>query len=184
MTLKSPIKGMSLVKKLGELEKERRKILKELRQTPEYSLMYLKQMLDGFIAANVKNWYSKSNAKGALAYFKLISYEILPTTTLTTGPKYLRKSIPAKVDITKNKSVLIKLKLNWKLWDYNAIEITDHTEEINISLFNDLQTQILNGRILNTKFDEKYVIKATLTSKKKELEDQLKKIKDELATIK
>lgn len=176
-------KAETLSQQLGRLDKERRAVLNQLRQTPEYCIQYLKQALDSIVSDNVSRWYSRGNAKKETAYFKLLSYEILPTTTLKKVG-YSKGEVPAKVRITKNKAVLAKVKLTWKFMGYNATELVDQTEEINISVFNDLVPQILNGRVLAKKFDEKAVVRATLNAKKKELEAQLQKIKDEIATVK
>jgi hypothetical protein len=179
------VKAQTLAQRLGQLDKERREVLNQLRKTPEYSIQYLKQALDSIISENSSRWYSRSNAKNENAYFKLVSYEIVPVTpTRRTSRKLTAPVKQVTINITKHKSVLTKVKLNWKYFGYNATSITDQSEEISISVFKDLVPQILNGRVLAKKFDEKSIVRATLTAKKNELEAQLKKVKDEIAAVK
>jgi len=173
----------ALSKQLGALDKERRAVLTKLKQTPEYALQHLKQVMTGLVTAGLKRWYTRTNDKGQTAYFNLVGFEILPTTT-AAKINYRKTKVVAAVDVTPNNSVLTKIRLKWKLYDYGAVMTSEFNEEITISIFNEIEPQVLNGRKEAVKFDEKTLIKASLAEKKKVLEDQLKKIKNEIALIK
>lgn len=172
----------TLSKKLGALDKERRVILSKLKSTPEYAIQHLKQVLNGFLTENSTKWYSRANEKGEMAYFKLLSFEIIPTTT-TIKKGYIKTKISATIDVKKHNSVLTKVKLKWEFYNYGAVVKQTNEEEINISIFNDVGPQILGGRKPVVKFNEKKLVAAALLEKKKSLEDELKKIKNEIASI-
>lgn len=171
----------TLSQRLGVLDKERRNIILKLKNTPNYALQHLKQVLGGFMSDNSTKWYSRTNEKNEMSYFKLVSFEIIPTTT-TVKKGYIKTKISAPIDI-KNNSVLTKIKLNWEFYNYGSVIKDVKIEEINISIFNDIEPQILNGRKPVVKFNEKKLVAAALLEKKKTLEDELKKVKCEIALI-
>jgi ATP/maltotriose-dependent transcriptional regulator MalT len=154
-----------LLKRLGALDKERREILKDLRNSPEFITKYVNDLLKEFIAQ--KKWVVRKNAKGEESYFSL--------KTFVLNDKSLTK--------TDRGSVIINGTLTWENYDYNATEKRLATETIAISAFNEIENQILNGRTYAPKFNEKVIQKNVLTAKKKLLEEELKKVKTELAGI-
>ncbi len=157
----------SLCQRLGKADAERRAVLKLMKQTPEFVSKYLQDSLKSFIASG--QWFSRTNAKGELAYFKLVGY--------TFGGKETVASI------TKKGSTLISVNLEWDYYDYNAVSKKKATEQLTISVFNDIEGQILNGRKQASSFDEKKLLRAQLTEKKKKLEEELKTLKLELTKI-
>jgi len=114
-----------------------------------------------------QKWFKRLNAKGEEAYFKLNAF------TLNGGKPYQ----------TDRGSVLIPIKLEWDFYDYNAIEKKTNVENTTISAFNEIEKQVLNGRLHAEKFNEKTIQKKVLNAKKKDLEDQLKKVKADLALV-
>lgn len=175
----------NLSKRLGALDKERREILDLLKKSPENCMRLLKQLLDGFVATNSKSWFSRENDKGQSSYFQLVSYEITPTTNRSIRSGKQLASTPAtSLTKTKHNSMLAKVKLIWTVYAYDATKKLEQTEFIDISIFNDIEKQILNGRKRSTTFDEKSLVKAALKVKQKALEDQLKAVKGEIAAIK
>lgn len=165
---KTPSQYERLTKRLGELDKERRTILNELRNSPEAVLKYVTDNLTAFI--NGKVWFKRNTADGD-QYFRLKTFE-------------LDKSVhrPASTT-TKHGSILFPLLLTWDAYLPNNPDLLPRVEHVQISGFNDVETQILNGRKPAPEFNEEKVKKIQLTAKKKELETELKKIKAELAVI-
>lgn len=155
-----------LCQRLGELDKERRTILQQLRNSPEHITKHLNDKLTDFI--NRQLWFTRSNAKGEKAYFRLNNYAI----------------DHKKVNNTKHGSVLIPVTLSWDYYDYAATEKKVSSEPIAISAFNEIDAQVLNGRVHAPDFSEKKVLKTILTQKKTALEAQIKAIKAEIASIK
>lgn len=174
--------GQSLTQRLAVLDKERQAVILEIKKTPAYALTHIKQVLNGFIDNNKAKWFARSNEKGETAYFKLVSFEILPTTTVVKE-KFAKKRVAAEVETTKHGSVLAKIKTKWEKYPYGEIVKVNVNEEHNISIFNDIDGQILNGRKL-AEFNEKKLLKDSLDSKKKKLEEELKKVKADIAAIK
>lgn len=155
----------SHLKRLGELDKERRTILNAIRNAPEYVLKHVHDKLIGFIKN--ENWFVRKNGKNEEAYFHLLSY--------TIDQKTLGK--------TDRGSVLVNVALEWEKYDYDNTEKKKITENVQISAFNEIDNQILNGRVHTPNFSEKVIQKNILTTKKKQLEDQLKLIKTQLASV-
>lgn len=154
-----------LCQKLGELDRERRTILQQLRNSPEHITKHLNDKLTEFV--NKQLWFTRSNAKGENAYFKLRSYTI----------------DNKKINNTKHGAVLIHVILSWDYYDYAMTEKKIASEPVVISAFNEIDTQVLNGRVHAPNFSEKDVLKTILTKKKADLEAQLKAIKSEIASI-
>lgn len=177
-------KAESLFKRLGELDKERRKVLNEISSSPEYATHFLKQALAVLLVEHKNKWYSRQNDKNQSSYFKIMSVEQVPLDKSTRLPRGTNKKLGGDLTLSKSKKVLAKIKVQWVVWGYAAVELRTETEEIDISVFKDIVPQILNGRTLATKFDEKKVIKTTLDAKKKEIEAQLAKVNSEIAALK
>jgi hypothetical protein len=157
-----------LCKDLGRVDTERRAILKRLKQTPQFVSKYLNDTLTSFI--KTQSWFSRTNAKGELSYFKLVGFKF--------GGK------PNAAEITKNGSTLISVDLEWEWYDYNSVSKQKCVEkDIQISVFNDVDKQVLNGRKEASSFDEKKLLKAQLTEKKEKLKAELKALELELKTI-
>jgi hypothetical protein len=155
----------ALCKRLGEVDKERREILKALRNSPEYITKHVADTLKAF--ATNGNWFARKNAKGEHAYFRLAGFVLNDKKITQTG----------------RGSVLVSATLTWDYFDYQATEKKKSVDQIQISAFNEIEEQILNGRFHVPEFSEKKVMKTVLTAKKAELEDQLKKLKAEIAAI-
>lgn len=154
-----------LCQRLGELDKERREVLKALKNSPEFILKHVNDTLKVF--ATNGQWFARKNAKGEHAYFRLTGFVLNEK----------------KVNSTDRGSVLIGGTLTWDYFDYQATERKQAVEQVQISAFNDIEPQILNGRFHVPQFSEKTIMKTVLTAKKKELEDQLKKVKAEIAAV-
>lgn len=184
----SQSKFESLSKRLGAIDKERKQILQDLKSTPEFCIQYLNQLLNGIIEGGSKKWYSRTNDKKQQAYFQLESFEIIKENypvARRRSPMGRGAAVPpsAPVKFSQNKKVLVKVKLVWKLYNYGASLQTKSKEIIQVSIFNDIEPQVLNGRVLATTFDEKHFVKLALNEKKSHLENELKKIKAEIASI-
>lgn len=167
-TRKTPSQYERLSKRLGELDRERRTILNELRNSPEAVFKYVTDNLTAFI--NNKVWFKRNTAEGD-QYFRLKMFEL--DKTVHRPP----------VTTTKHGSILFPLLITWDSYLPSNPEQIQRVEHVQISGFNDVETQILNGRKPAPEFDEEKVKKLQLTAKKKELETELKRIKAELATI-
>ncbi len=167
-TLKTPATYERLCKRLGELDKERRTILNDLRNSPEAILKYVSDNLTAFI--NSKVWFKRTTNEGD-QYFQLQNFELDKTVHRTS------------ISTTKHGSVVIPFLLTWECYLANSADKINKVEHASVSAFNDLETQILNGRKPAPEFDEKKVKKIQLTAKKKELEAELKKLKAELASV-
>lgn len=154
-----------LCKRLGELDKERREVLKALRDNPQYVLKIVNDKLNNFIKNG--QWYSRKNALNQESYFSLVSFTII------------EKSIKK----TEHGSIIIKVDLTWDYYDYISTEKKKAVEGVLISAFNEIDQQILNGRQLASKFSENVIKRNILTAQKKELEEKLKKIKEEIAKV-
>lgn len=157
----------NLCKRLGDLDRERRTIIKQLKATPQYTVKYLRNQLDAF----VKNgqWFSRKNKKEELSYFKLVGFAFDEKGITHSDTK---------------KRTMLHVELQWEYYDYNTPTKAKANEQIVISVFNDIESQILNGRVAAVDFNEKSLLKAQLTLRKKQLEDELKTIKGEIALIK
>lgn len=182
------IKGQSLSQRLATLDKERKAILLEIKKSPQYVLQHLGQILNNFVAENTVKWFSRTNDKDQVSHYRLLSYELMPTTTEVKTPKFhlnkrLTEKVSSPVEITKNKSYIAKVKTKWEVYAYGAVTKTTVEEVHDISVFNDLDGQILNGRKQATKFDEKKMIKEGLNERKIMLEKELKKLKADIAAI-
>jgi predicted transcriptional regulator len=158
----------NLCKELGRIDAERRAILKRLKQTPEFVSKYLADTLNAFIVK--KSWFARSNAKGEQAYFKLVGY------------KFTGNGEAIKLSDVKAKN-LISVDLEWDFYDYNTVSKKKSVEHVFISVFNDIEKQILNGRKEANSFDEKKLLKAQLTEKKEKLKAELKELEAALKTI-
>lgn len=154
----------TLCKRLGELDTERRKILNELRNSPEHIIKLVNDKLIGFTTN--ANWFLRKAEKGE-SYFKLVGFVILS------------KSLA----LTDRGSAIVEVKLTWECYDSNNIEKKKVDETIKISAFNEIDNQILNGRVHAPKFSEKTIQKNILTEQKKQLEEQLKKVKSQLLSV-
>lgn len=152
-----------LCKRLGQLDHERRDIINQLHNSPEYIVKYVNDKLNTFVKN--KNWFTRLNNKNENTYFSLSSFGI--------DDKSLKK--------TTKKSVLINVTLVWNVYDETIKKVI--TENITISAFNEIDNQILNGRQLAPNFSEKEVQKNILNQQKIQLEQQLKKIKSDLAAL-
>lgn len=156
-----------LCQRLGQLDKERRTIINQLKSTPELSIKYLRNQLDAFVKRG--QWFSRKNAKDEFSYFKLIKF------------KFDEKGITQS---ETKKRTMLHVALEWEYYDYNTPTKAKAIEQVVISVFNDIETQVLNGRVAATGFDEKSLLKEQLTLRKKQLEEELKSIKGEIALIK
>ena len=154
----------TLCKRLGELDKERREILKQLRNSPEFIVKLLNDKLVEFTTS--PNWFIRKTEKGE-QYFKLVGFVIVPKT----------------LSLTDKGSALVEVKLSWDLYDSNNLEKKKTEETVKISAFNEIDNQILNGRVVAPKSSEKMIQKNILTEQKKALEEQLKKIKSQLLAV-
>lgn len=154
----------SLCKELGRVDAERRAILKRMRQTPEFVSKYLIDTLNTFI--QTKSWFSRTNIKGEHSYFKLVDF-----------------NFAGKEKITEKGKNLINVNLIWDYYDYNSVTKQRAVEVVNISVFNDVEKQVLNGRKEANSFDEKKLLKAQLTEKKLKLKEELKALELELKSI-
>jgi hypothetical protein len=158
----------NLCKELGRVDTERRAILKKMKQTPEFVSKYLSDTLNAFIVN--KSWFTRSNAKGEQAYYKLVGYKL-------TGNG-------EAIKVTEHKAKnLISVDLEWDYYGYNSVTKVKAMENVFISVFNDVEKQILNGRKEASSFDEKKLLKAQLTEKKEKLKAELKALEAELKTI-
>jgi hypothetical protein len=155
----------SLCKRLGELDAERRKVIKDLKSSPEYVTKYVTSILDAIIKNGT--WYARKSQKGE-AYFKLVTYNFNSKTP----------------HITKTGSAVYTVTLDWEHFPVDATEKVNVSEVIEISAFNDLDKQVFGERTVATKFSEKDAVKKVLNARKAELETQLKKLKDEISAIK
>lgn len=155
----------TLCKRLGELDKERREILKQLRNSPEFIIKLLNDKLVGITTS--PDWYIRKGTTQGDSYFKLIGFVILPKT----------------LALTDKGSALIDVKLTWEVYGHNSLDKTKVEESVKVSAFNEIDNQILNGRVLAPKFSEKTIQKNILTEQKKALEEQLKKIKNQLLSV-
>lgn len=156
-----------LCKELGRVDTERRSILKRMKQTPEFVSKYLVDTLKTFITNN--SWFSRANAKNELSYFKLVGFNFSGNKTLA--------------EITKNGASIITIDLEWDYYNYNSVTKEKCVEHTHISVFKDIDNQILNGRKQASSFDEKKLLKAQLTEKKEKLKAELKALEAELKTI-
>jgi len=154
-----------LCQRLGELDKERRVVLSALRKSPEFIVKYVNDTLTAFVTQ--QKWFKRLNAKGEESYFRLQKFTI-------NGGKAWQSD---------RGSVLLPIKLEWDYYDYNAIEKKQNIENVSISAFNEIERQVLNGRLHAEGFNEKSIHKKVLTARKKELEEQLKKVKSDLALV-
>jgi len=184
------IKGQSLTQKLATLDRERKAIILEIKKSPQYVLQHLGQILTSFVAENTTKWFSRSNDKNQVSHYRLISYELVPIEKRQTTPNPYRGRLTrpeiessSPLEVTKNKSYIAKVKTKWEVYAYGAVIKTTIEEVHDISVFNDLDGQILNGRKLATKFDEKKMIKEDLSERKRMLEEELKKVKADIASI-
>lgn len=155
----------TLCQRLGALDKERREILNQLRNSPEFIVKLVNDKLIGF--TNNGHWFIRKGTTQGDTYFKLVAFVIIPKT----------------LGITDKGSALVDVKLTWEVYGHNNLEKTMMEESVKLSAFNEIDNQILNGRVLAPKFSEKVIKKNILTEQKKALEDQLKKIKDQLLTV-
>jgi hypothetical protein len=155
----------SLSKRLIALDIERRAILKQMKSSPEYMISHVTEQLKSFV--NNKSWFTRTNAKNELAYFQLKAFTLINKTTSKT----------------KTGSQLIGFELVWDYYDYNSPVKKEAKERVILSVFNDIEAQVLNGRKLAHNFDEKKLLKEQLVLRKKELEEQLKAIKEEIGKI-
>jgi hypothetical protein len=155
-----------LSKELGRVDKERRAILEKIKKTPEYVLKHLQNLLIGFVTAN--QWLSNTNAKGEQAYYKLVGFNI---------PKQAENGT-----VTKHGSNLIIVNLEWDHYPYGLALKEKKTERLEISVFNDIDKQIMNGRKPTT-VDEKKMLKAELTTQKEKLKAEIKALDLKLKTI-
>lgn len=94
-----------------------------MKQTPEFVSKYLADTLKSFITNN--SWFSRTNGKGELSYFKLVGYKF-------TSPNSI------KVSETKGKN-LISVDLEWDYFDYNSPFKFKATENLLISVFNEIE---------------------------------------------
>jgi len=156
----------TLSQRLGVLDRERKAVILDLKKTPEYASKHLSQVLNSFKADNASKWFVRTNAKGESSYFKLVEFELM-----------------GKATETKHHSTLTKVRTVWDVYTYGSLTKGKSIEEFNVSIFNDLEAQILNGRKLATDFNEKKLVKESLTEKKKQLEEELKKLKAEIACL-
>jgi hypothetical protein len=155
----------TLCKRLGELDKERREILKQLRNSPEFIVKFLNDKLVGITTSS--NWYIRKGTTQGDTYFKLVGFVIHPKT----------------LSLTDKGSALVDVKLSWEVYSSTSLEKTKVDESVNVSAFNEIDNQILNGRVLAPKFSEKMIQKNILTEQKKALEEQLKNIKKQLLAV-
>lgn len=155
----------TLCKRLGELDKERREILKQLRNSPEFIIKFLNDKLVGF--TNSETWFVRKGTTQGDSYFKLVGFVINPKT----------------LGLTDKGSALVDVTLTWEVFANNSVEKQKITESVKVSAFNEIENQILNGRVLAPKFSEKVIQKNILTEQKKALEEQLKKIKSQLLAV-
>jgi hypothetical protein len=153
-----------LCKELGTLDKRRREILNDLKKSPEFIIKHVNDLLKEFVTKG--HWFSRKNEKNEFAYFRATGYVLNDK----------------KLEQTDRGSVLIAGTITWEVYDYNSTK-KEMVEPIRISAFNDIEPQILNGRAHAPKFSEKSIIKNILAAKKKDLEEQLKKLKLEMAAI-
>jgi len=155
-----------LSKELGRVDKERREILNKMKQTPEFIAKYLKTLITSFIEK--KQWFSNANAKGELSFFKLIGFNL---------------GVPAhSAAITKHGSALISVELIWEHLPAGSYVREKKTETVIISVFNDLDKQILNGKKIAI-VDEKKLLRTQLMEKKAQLKEQIKSLELELKSI-
>lgn len=154
-----------LNKRLGALDKERRDILRQLRNSPEHIIKLVNDKLKSFIEGN--KWFLRKGDVQGDSYFNLVGFVILA------------KSIA----LTDKGSALLSVTLTWNYYNAMSVEKKSTTETVQISAFNEIDNQILNGRVLAPKFSEKVVQKNILTEQKKNLEEQLKKIKNQLLAV-
>lgn len=158
----------SLCKRLGELDKERRQILQQLKQTPELGMKYLQDMLTSFVNQNSVKWFYRKGEKEGYSYWKLIGFTITDKTPKVTHRK---------------KAILVNVDLEWEVYRESSNSKSKLSEQVKISAFNDVEGQVLNGRKEATASDAKKLIKLALTEKKNTLEEQLKALKAELANL-
>lgn len=154
-----------LSKRLVALDIERRAILKQMKSSPEYMISHVSDQLKSFISN--KSWFSRTNAKNEFAYFQLKSFA------------HIQKA-PSK---TKTGSQLIGFELVWDYYDYNSPIKKEAKERVIISVFNDIDAQVLNGRKLATNFNEKNLLREQLIQRKKQLEEELKTLRVEIGKI-
>lgn len=155
----------TLCQRLGALDKERREILNQLRNSPEFIIKILNDKLIGF--TKNANWFIRKGTTQGDSYFKLVGFIIN------------NKSL----NLTDRGSALVEVRLTWEVYSHNSLEKTKIEESVKVSAFNEIDNQILNGRVLAPKFSEKVIQKNILTEQKKALEEQLKKIKNQLLAV-
>jgi len=156
-----------LSKRLGEIDKERREILKQLKATPELGVKFLSDMLKSFINTNSTKWFLREGEKSGISYWRLQSFKITENKPAVTA---------------RTKALLVNVDLEWEVYAADGTKIIK-SEVIKMSAFNDVEGQILNGRRQASASDVKRVLKLALTEKKKKLEEDLKSLKEELAKL-
>lgn len=156
-----------LSKRLGELDAERRKIIQTLKIQPELGIKYLQDILKSFVSSNTDKWFYRETSKGS-SYWRLIEYSVKENSTFISERK---------------KSIIVDIKITWDVYDSETNIMTKQTDEQKISVFNDLEGQILNGRKPVSAVEVKKIVKIALTERKKSLETQLRSLKTELAKL-
>lgn len=154
-----------LCQRLGALDKERREILRQLRNSPEYIIKIVYDKLRDFTANNY--WFIRKATAQGDSYFRLIDFDI----------------VSKSFALTDGGSAILEVKLNWDVYNHNNLDKIKVSESIKISAFNEIDNQILNGRVHAPKFSEKVIQKNILTEQKKQLEEQLKKVKSQLLSV-
>lgn len=148
-----------LLSRLGELNAEIRKIHITIREKPEFVVQMTRQYLTDFIKAN--KWFLKKTATKE-EYWKLINFAL-------RGDKPL---------LSKKKSrPLLTVELTWEVYPKTlAGKPVSHPQLIELSVFNDLETQIKNG-MTPTTVNEKTIKTQVLLAQKKDMEAKLREIK-------
>ena len=155
----------SLFKRLGELDKETRKLREDIKKSPEGIVKLAKAYFDEFIKSN--KWFLQEGEK-------VNKYKRLNA--------YIFKNEKPFLSVKKQRPQL-QVEIEWLVYDEKLISETTIKQTVIISVFSDLETQIRNGMKI-VQMDEKTLKKNLLNTKRLALKKELADLDLEIKSIK
>lgn len=170
MALTSEKSVEKLRQRLGALDNERRLLMETLRNHPENITIFTRQTLEQMI--NSKYWFQKETTKGKV-YAQLTAVEV---------DKPLTK-VKNSTTVAAHRRPIVTAKLTWNQVSEENPATVSITSKIIISVFSEIEPQILNG-FKRTELTDKSVMTAILDLKEKALLEQIRLIKEEKKKLK